>query len=73
MKSPTPLPTQFAGSLTGPLPIPVTNVARPVRQGSFWPGESFSAGTNKWDLTGAFAGQAFILSGLSGSKGSRTL
>ena len=37
-----------------------TTGSRPVRRGSFWPGENFTAYTNKWDLTGAFRA-AFIL------------
>ena len=73
MKPTTHITPQFAENIPLPLEVPVTTGVRPVRRGNFWPGESFGAYTSKWDLTGAFAGHAFILPALLGSKGSRTI
>ncbi len=72
MKSITHIPTRFADSTSVPLEVPVTTGPRPVRRGGFWPGESFGTCTRKWDLTGVFAGNAFVLPVLIGGNGSRT-
>ena len=72
MKSITTIPTKFNDSVSVPLVIPVANeTRRPVRRGSFWPGESFGTCTRKWDLTGVFADNAFVLPALIGGNGSR--
>lgn len=74
MKTSTAIHTQRASGRAAVVPptARTTTGSRPVRRGSFWPGENFTAYTNKWDLTGAFAGAAFILPTL-GSNGSRPL
>jgi hypothetical protein len=64
---------RFTDSTTVPMEIPVatTDGRRPVRRGNFWPGESFGACTRKWDLTGVFIDNAFVLPALIGGNGSR--
>jgi hypothetical protein len=51
--------------------IPVVKAGkRPARRGGFWPGENFATATRKWDLTGVFSNNAFVLPALLASKGS---
>ncbi len=74
MKTQTHIATKFADSVSVPLEIPVakTDARRPVLRGTFWPGESFGTCTRKWDLTGVFADNAFVLPALIGGSGSRS-
>ena len=74
MNTHTHIATKFADSVTVPMEAPVatTDTRRPVRRGSFWPGESFGNCTRKWDLTGVFADNSFVLPALIGGNGSRT-
>lgn len=64
---------RLAENIPLPLEIPLPTGARPVRRGGFWPGESFGTCTSKWDLTGAFAGHAFIVPALFHTKGSHSI
>ena len=75
MKPTTHITPQFAENISLPLEVPVTsnNARRPARRGNFWPGESFGTCTRKWDLTGVFADNAFVLPALIGGNGSRSL
>lgn len=73
MKVQTHIAAKFADSVSVPLEAPVvTDARRPVRRGNFWPGESFGTCTRKWDLTGVFANNAFVLPALIGGSGSRS-
>jgi hypothetical protein len=73
MKTQTHIAAKFADSVSVPLEVPVvTETRRPVRRGSFWPGENFGTCTRKWDLTGVFADNAFVLPALIGGSGSRS-
>ena len=58
-----PQPTRSAASNAALVEIPPRG-NRPARRGSFWPGESFGSCTNKWDLTGGFVNDAFVLPSL---------
>jgi len=72
MKTQTHIATKFADSVYVPLEAPVaTDARRPVRRGNFWPGESFGNCTRKWDLTGVFIDNAYVLPALIGGNGSR--
>ncbi len=63
--------TKLHSGASLPLEIPVAKeMKRPARRGSFWPGESFSTCTSKWDLTGVFSDHAFVLPAILASKGS---
>lgn len=75
MKTQTHIATKFTDSMSVPLEVPVAiaDARRPVRRGNFWPGESFGTCTRKWDLTGVFADNAFVLPALIGGNGSRSL
>ena len=75
MKTQTHIATKFADSVSVPLEVPIANnnARRPARRGNFWPGESFGTCTRKWDLTGLFADNAFVLPALIGGNGSRSL
>ena len=55
-------------------PSPVISAGqstRPVRRGSFWPGEGFAAAHAKPDLADSLADYGFILPGIIG-RGSRS-
>jgi hypothetical protein len=71
MKTSPILEASAASSLSIPLPPPppVTSKRRPARRGTFWPGESFGDCTNRWDLSGVFVNDAFVLPTLVGSRG----
>ena len=74
MKTQTHIAAKFADSVSVPWEVPVvTDARRPVRRGNFWPGESFGTCTRKWDLTGVFANNAFVLPALIGGSGSRSV
>lgn len=47
--------------------------SRPTRRGAFWPGESFATTSRRWDLSGAFENNAFVLPALLGNRGPQTL
>lgn len=66
MRTTVPPPQPKAAGLSVPLEVPLPPVARPVRRGHFWPGESFGTCTRKWDLSGALGDQAFVLPALAG-------
>lgn len=67
-----PQPTRAASSRAAIVEIPARG-SRPTRHGSFWPGESFVTTSRKWDLTGAFENNAFVLPALTGNRGPQTL
>jgi hypothetical protein len=64
-----PQPLTANGPATS-LELPQAEKTRPVRRGHFWPGESFTAWTSKWDLTGRFVNHAYVLPAV-GSTGRR--
>ena len=70
MKNPITLET-CAASLSIPLPPPppAAGKRRPARRGTFWPGENFGGYTNRWDLSGVFVNDAFVLPTVVGSRG----
>jgi hypothetical protein len=71
MRTTTAIPIKFNSGAPLPLEIPVhKETKRPARRGSFWPGENFGACTRKWDLTGVFSDNAFVLPALLAGKGS---
>jgi hypothetical protein len=55
-----------AGSVPPPPMMSAPATTRPVRRGSFWPGESFADGHPKTDLAEAMAEFGFILPGVIG-------
>lgn len=67
-----PQPTRSAGSNAAIVEIPPRG-HRPARRGSFWPGENFSSCTRRWDLTGTFLENAFVLPALVPSRGPQPL
>jgi hypothetical protein len=60
-----------AGSVPPPSVLPSVVSTRPVRRGSFWPGESFAEYQPKSGLPDALADYGFILPGIIG-RGSRS-
>lgn len=73
MKTQTHVKPKFAARDSVPLEVPITNshARRPARRGNFWQGESFGNCTRKWDLTGVFADNAFVLPALIGGQSPR--
>lgn len=67
-----PQPTRTAANRAPLVEIPPRG-SRPARRGSFWPGESFTSATRRWDLTGAFLEHGFVLPALAGQPGPKTL
>lgn len=66
-----PQPTRAASGNAAIVEVPARGT-RPTRRGSFWPGESFTNTSRKWDLTGAFVNNAFVLPTLVGNRGPQT-
>ncbi|MFO1511383.1 MAG: hypothetical protein U1F83_00465 [Verrucomicrobiota bacterium] len=55
-----------AGSVPRPAVMPPAASTRPVRHGSFWPGESFMEAHPKPELAEAMAEFGFVLPGIIG-------